>query len=325
MKHADWDIPPNLRPDPDDYAFDLERTLRGLVGLRANVPADAFTANTLGTERVGSGAVIRDEGLVLTIGYLITEAESVWLITADGRAVPGHALAYDQTTGFGLVQALGRLGLPALQLAPADAARTGQPVIVAAGGGGRERAIEAKVTGRQEFAGYWEYLLDEAILTAPAHPFWSGAAVLDANGRLAGIGSLIMQQGDGRGRRTDLNMSVPTVLLPPILDDLLTIGRVNAPPRPWLGAFVMEGDGGLVVGGVTDDGPAERAGVRAGDRVIAIGDDEVGDLAALWRRLWASGAAGVTVRLSMSRDGNRISVPVATADRARFLRGPRLH
>ncbi len=325
MKTPDWEIPPNLRPDPDDYSFDLERALRGLVGLRANVPADAFTAGTLGTERMGSGAVIREDGLVLTIGYLITEAESVWLVGADGRATPGHPVAVDATTGLGLVQALGRLGLPALEIGGADGAGTGQQMVMAAGGGGRERAVETKVIGRQEFAGYWEYLLDEAILTAPAHPFWSGAGLIGADGRLLGIGSLIMQQGDGRGRRHDLNMSVPASLLPPVLDDLLTLGRVKAPPRPWLGAFVMEGEGGLVVGGLADEGPAERAGVRPGDRVVGIGDEEVGDLATLWRKLWASGPAGVTVRLNLARDGTPMAVHVATADRARFLRAPRLH
>jgi S1-C subfamily serine protease len=323
MKHAEWEVPANLRPDPSEYAFDLDRVMGSLVGLRANVPPDAFTAGTLGTERIGSGAVIRDDGLVLTIGYLITEADTVWLISGDGRAVPAHPLAYDQTTGLGLVQALGRLGLPALELGPAEGAAVGKPVIMAAGGGGRERAIEAKVVGRQEFAGYWEYLLDEAILTAPAHPFWSGAALLGADGRLQGIGSLIMQQGDGRGRRHDLNMCVPVSLLPPILDDLLTLGRVNAPARPWLGAFIMESDGGLVVGGVADEGPAERAGVRPGDRVLGIGNEEVGDLATL--RLWASGPAGVTVRLHLARDGTEQVVHVVTADRASFLRTPRLH
>jgi S1-C subfamily serine protease len=325
MQNADWEIPPNLRPDPDDYGFDLERALRSVVGLRANVPPDAYTAGSLGTERVGSGAVIREDGLVLTIGYLIMEAESVWLVSADGRAVPGHPLAYDQATGFGLVQPLGRLGLPALDLAGGSAPRLEQKAIMAAGGGGRERAIETTVIGRQEFAGYWEYVLDEAILTAPAHPFWSGGALLGTDGRLLGIGSLIMQQGDGRGRRHDLNMSVPTSLLPPILDDLLTLGRVNAPPRPWLGAYVMEGDGGLVVGGLADDGPAERAGVRAGDRVLGIGNEEVSDLATLWRRLWASGPAGVTVRLHLAREGRRFALHVATADRASYLRAPRLH
>jgi S1-C subfamily serine protease len=324
MAKPDWEIPLNLRPDPDDYAFDLERTVRSVVGLRANVPADAFTAGALGTERGGSGVVIRDDGLVLTIGYLITEAESVWLISNDGRAVPGHALAYDQTTGFGLVQALGRLDLPALELGDSDALRIGDATILCAGGG-REHAIESKVVGRQEFSGYWEYLLDEAIYTAPAHPFWSGAALLGADGRLLGIGSLILQQGDGKGRRADMNMVVPIALLPPILDDLTTLGRVNQPPRPWLGVYVMEGDGGLIVGGLADGGPAERAGLRAGDRITGFGDEEVGDLATLWRRLWGSGAAGSAVRLRLMRDGNEMALRVTTADRARYLRSPRLH
>ncbi len=325
MKQADWEIPAKLRPDPDDYRFDLERVLRGLVGLRANVPADAFTAGTLGTERFGSGAVIREDGIVLTIGYLVTEAESVWLITADGRAVSGHPIAYDATTGLGLVQALGRLDLPVLQLGGGEVGGLGKTAVMAAGGGGRERAIETKVIGRQEFAGYWEYVLDDAILTAPAHPFWSGAGLIGEDGRLIGIGSLIMQQGDGHGRRHDLNMSVPVSLLPPILDDLLTLGRINAPPRPWLGVYIMESEGGLTVGGLADEGPAERAGVRPGDRVVGIGDEEVGDLATLWRRLWASGPAGVTVRLNLMRGDSEVTVAVTTADRARFLRAPRLH
>lgn len=324
MQNTDWEIPLNLQPDPDDYGFDLERTLRSVVGLRANVPADAFTAGALGTERAGSGVVIREDGLVLTIGYLITEAEMVWLITTDGRAVPGHALAYDQNTGFGLVQSLGRLGLPALELGDSDSVKIGDAGIVAAGGG-RERCIETKVVGRQEFAGYWEYLLDEAIYTAPAHPFWSGAALIGADGKLLGTGSLILQQGDGKGRRHDMNMIVPISLLRPILDDLLTLGRVNQPPRPWLGLYVMESEGGLVVGGLADGGPADKAGVQAGDRIIGLGDDDVSELSALWRRLWAAGAAGAPVRLRLSRDGSDMAVRVATADRTRFLRAPRLH
>jgi S1-C subfamily serine protease len=324
MANPDWEIPANLQPDPDDYAFDLERVVRSVVGVRANVPADAFTAGALGTERSGSGVVIRDDGLVLTIGYLITEAESVWLISNDGRAVPGHALAYDQTTGFGLVQALGRLNLAAVPFGDSDAARIGDATILAASGG-RERAIEAKLVGRQEFSGYWEYLLEEALYTAPAHPFWSGAALIGADGRLLGVGSLILQQGDGKGRRADMNMIVPIGLLPPILDDLLTLGRINQPPRPWLGVYVMEGEGGLIVGGLADGGPAERAGLRAGDRITGFGDEDVSDLATLWRRLWGAGAAGSAVRLRLSRDGSAMALRVTTADRAKFLRSPRLH
>jgi hypothetical protein len=167
----DWEIPANLQPDPADYGFDLERTLKSVVGLRASVPPDAFTAGTLGTDRVGNGVVIREDGLVLTIGYLITEAETVWLITNDGRAVAGHALAFDQISGFGLVQALGRLNLPAIEFGDSDALKVGAEAVMAAGGG-RAHAIEAKVVGRQEFAGYWEYLLDNAIFTAARKQFF---------------------------------------------------------------------------------------------------------------------------------------------------------
>ncbi len=319
----DWEIPANLQPDPEDYGFDLERTLKSVVGLRANVPADAFTAGTLGTDRVGNGVVIREDGLVLTIGYLITEAETVWLITNDGRAVQGHALAFDQISGFGLVQALGRLNLPAIELGDSDSLKVGAEAVMAAGGG-RTHAIEAKVVGRQEFAGYWEYLLDNAIFTAPAHPFWSGSALIGKDGKLLGTGSLILQQGDGK-KRMDMNMIVPVANLRPVLDDLLSIGRVAKPPRPWLGLYAMEGDGGLVVGGVSDRGPAAKAGIQQGDRIVALGDDTISDLGTLWRKLWATGPAGTPVTLKLNRDGTQVTVRVTSADRTSFLRGPRLH
>ncbi len=319
----DWEIPANLQPNPADYGFDLERTLKSVVGLRANVPPEAFTAGTLGTDRVGNGVVIREDGLVLTIGYLITEAETVWLITNDGRAVQGHALAFDQISGFGLVQALGRLNLPAIELGDSDSLKVGAEAVMAAGGG-RTHAIEAKVVGRQEFAGYWEYLLDNAIFTAPAHPFWSGSALIGKDGKLLGTGSLILQQGDGK-RRMDMNMIVPVANLRPVLDDLLNYGRVAKPPRPWLGLYAMEGDGGLVVGGVSDRGPAAKAGIQQGDRIVALGEDSITDLGTLWRKLWATGPAGTPVTLKLNRDGTQVTVRVTSADRTSFLRAPRLH
>ena len=322
MPSPEWEIPANLQPDPADYSFDLERALRSVVGLRANVPSDAFTANTLGTERQGNGVIIRDTGLVLTIGYLITEAETIWLITADGRAVPGHALAFDGTTGFGLVQALGQLGMPSMELGDSNELPIGADAIVAAGGG-RQHAIQTKVVGRQEFAGYWEYLIDNAIFTSPAHPFWSGSPLIGRDGRLLGTGSLILQQGDGK-RRMDMNMVVPIALLRPVLDELLTAGRVN-PPRPWLGMYAMDGEGGLVVGGLADSGPAAQAGLQAGDRILSVGTDEITDLAALWRKVWASGGPGTEILLRVRREGENLSIHIKSADRMAFLRRPKLH
>ncbi len=189
---SDWEMPAAVQPKPENYAYDLDGALTSLVGLRALVPGDAFTADTLGTERTGNGVLIRD-GVVLTIGYLITEAQTIWLHLADGRAVPGHVLAYDQETGFGLVQALARLELPALPIGQSKAAKVGDPVVVA-GAGGRKHSVVARIAAKQEFAGNWEYVLDEAIFTAPAHPFWGGTAMIGKSGDLLGIGSLQVQQ-----------------------------------------------------------------------------------------------------------------------------------
>ncbi len=324
MKNEDWEIPPNLRPDPDDYSFDLERALRAVVSLKSYVPADAFTANTLGTERAGSGVMIRDTGLIATIGYLVTEAETIWITGADGQVVPGHALAVDQETGFGLVQALGRIDLPHLEIGDSDRLKVGDQVVFAAGGG-RHHAVETRIVGRQEFAGYWEYALDDALFTAPAHPFWGGCGLIGTDGRLMGIGSLILQQGDQRGRRLDMNMIVPIGHLSPILKDLLTYGRVNRPARPWLGMYATESDDTIVVGGLANNGPAEQAGLRAGDRIVSVNDDDVPDLAGLWRRVWASGSAGAEVRLLIQRDGNDRRIAIRSADRTSFLKSPKLH
>jgi S1-C subfamily serine protease len=324
MKKAEWEIPANLQPDPGDYSFDLERVLRGVVGIKSYIPADAFTASTLGTERAGSGVVIRDTGLIATIGYLITEAETVWLTANDGRAIPGHALAVDQETGFGLIQALGRLDLPAVEIGDSERVKVGDQAVFAAGGG-RHHAIETRVVGRQEFAGYWEYLLDDAFFTAPAHPFWGGGALISQDGRLLGVGSLILQQGDGKGKRLDMNMIVPIGHLTPILGELLTYGRVNRPARPWLGMYATENDDEILVGGVADGGPADKAGIRAGDRILAVADEDVTDLAGLWRRIWASGSAGAEVRIRLGRDTGTVPVIIRSADRASYLKTPKLH
>ena len=324
MRHSDCEIPINLQPDPDDYKFDLGASLNSVVGLKTYIPADAFTATTLGTERAGSGVVIREDGLVATIGYLITEAETVWLTASDGRTIPAHALAYDQETGFGLVQALGRIKLPALALGDSDALRVGDRMVFAAAGG-RHHAVETNVVGKQEFAGYWEYLLEEAIFTAPAHPIWGGGALIGRDGKLVGIGSLSLQQGDGKGRRLDMNMIVPIKLLAGIMNDMLTSGGVNRPARPWLGVYATEDDDAVIVGGVVDGGPAERAGLQRGDRIVAVGGEEVTDLAGLWRRVWACGRAGAEVPLTLERDPGTVAVLVKSADRSSYLKSPRLH
>ena len=316
---TEWRVPPANQPRAGDYGFDLDRALASVVGLHAIIPPDAFSAETLGTERAGNGVVI-DRGLVLTIGYLITEAEEVWLTTQDGRVVAGHALAYDQETGFGLIQALGQLDLPALEFGDSAASGLGDTVVFADGTG---NAVTAAIVGKQEFAGYWEYLLDEAIFIAPAHPSWGGAALLDSEGRLLGIGSLRLQMMQG-GKVTDINMAVPIGLLPPILDELLSRGRTSKPPRPWLGVFSAENNGEVVVMSVAQDSPADKAGIRRGDIISDVRDAQVGGLADFYRKVWRTGEAGTEVPMRIVRDGRESWLRIKTADRGDFLKKPHL-
>lgn len=319
---TEWRVPPANQPRASDYGFDLDHALGSVVGLHAIIPPDAFSAETLGTERAGNGVVI-DNGLVLTIGYLITEAESVWLHLADGRVVEGHALGFDSVTGFGLVQALGDLGVEPLPLGSSADTRIGDRVVVG-GAGGRTRSVASQIVAKQEFAGYWEYLLDEAVFTYPAHPNWGGTALLNERGQLIGIGSLQLER-ERDGKAEHVNMTVPIDLLKPILDDLRRFGRVNKPARPWLGLFSTEIDDRVLVIGISANGPAARAELKTGDVILAVDGEKVTSQSEFYRKMWALGAAGVDVPLTVHHEGVTFDVTVTSTDRFKLLKAPQLH
>ncbi len=312
------------RPNPEDYAFDMEATLDCVVGLRSQVPADALTAGVLGTERAGHGVVIADDGLIVTIGYLVTEAESLWVTTGAGVTVPGHVVGYDQATGFGLVQALQPIGVPSMAIGSSASVQVSDQAI-AAGRGGREHAIETTVIAKREFAGYWEYVLDEALFTAPAHPNWGGAALIGTDGKLLGIGSLLVQQITESGQQSGANMIVPIDLLKPILGDLRMYGRRNEPARPWLGFLVQEVSHHLVVSGVYDDCPAQAAGLQVGDVISEVDGEPVSGLASLFRRIWQVGEAGVEIPMTIVRNRDPVSVNVQSTDRDSRLKSASIH
>src|SRR3954471_3874135 len=322
-KEGEWAFPVEMRPRQEEWRFDLQPALDSVVGLRAEIPEDAFTAQILGTERAGSGVVIRDDGLILTIGYLITEASTIWLTTNKGHVVGGFPLAYDQTSGFGLVHPLGKLGVKAIERGSASSSRVGENVVMA-GHGGRAHSLKATVFAKREFAGYWEYVLDEALFTAPAHPQWGGAALIGADGKLLGIGSLLVQEKIDAGTIQG-NMIVPVDILAPILDDLVKIGRPSRPPRPWLGLYVTEAGPPLVCRGLAPDVPADKAGIKVGDAVLEEAGAKPSSLADLFRRIWACGDAGAEVRLKILREASTRDVVMQSVDRNDFLKKPHLH
>ncbi|MEO0797989.1 MAG: S1C family serine protease [Pseudomonadota bacterium] len=312
-----------MRPEPQDYSFDLSQTLNAVVLVTSQIPPDALTASVLGTERSGNGVVI-ERNLVLTIGYLVTEAQQIWLTLNDGRTVPGDVLAYDQATGLGLIQALGQLDITPIPIGTATRAEVGDELVVI-GCGGRDNTIEAQLVAKQEFAGYWEYLLDEALFTAPAHENWGGTAVVAADGTLIGIGSLQIQDAEVNGEAQDLNMVVPIDLLPPILWNMKRTGTSGRPPRPWLGLYATETDDTVVVIGIADRGPAADAGIEPGDIIVAVGNKSVASLASFFKATWDEGPAGCSITLQIIRDGRPREAVLVSANRTELLKRPSLH
>ncbi len=312
-----------MEPKSEDYSYPLETALEAIVGLKAEVPADAYTAGTLGTERDGHGVLIPGP-LVLTIGYLVTEAERIWLTLSDGRVVPGHLLGFDQDSGFGLVQPLARIHQAPLEIGSSATLKVGQRVVVA-GSGGIEAAKAARIIACHSFAGYWEYAIVDAIFTAPAHPHWGGTGLIGPDGKLAGIGSLQLQATRADGQSADVNMVVPIDLLAPVLADLQTIGRPNRPSRPWLGLLSSEIDGRITIVSLAERGPAECAGIKTGDVVLKVAEQTVTDLEEFYRAYWALGDAGVAVPLVVQRDGRTMPITVTSSDRRKFLKRPILH
>ncbi|MBW2432207.1 MAG: serine protease [Deltaproteobacteria bacterium] len=295
-----------------------DNILKAIVKIKANIPKDAATAQSLGTEREGNGVIIDKRGHILTIGYLILEAESIEVTKADGDQIKANFVAYDYQTGFGIIRAIEPLLIDPIRLGQSFRLKTGDPVLIA-GYGGTEAVLGSRVVSRKEFTGYWEYLLEDAIYTSPPYPNYGGAALIDRDGQLLGIGSILTRiDVDGLGV-IPCNMSVPIDLLKPILTDLIETGHSSAPPQPWLGVHADEAHGRVFIIRVTPEGPAAKAGINAGDVVVAVNQKPVKGLAQFFRQIWASGPAGVKVTLSILQETQVREISLQTADRHRFL------
>jgi S1-C subfamily serine protease len=293
--------------------------LDGVVQIIAHVPQDARTAATLGTERQGSGVVIDDSGLILTIGYLILEAIEIEIQGAAPQPVPARVVAYDHETGFGLVRAEQPLDLTPIPLGVSADVQPTQPMMVVSNIGELD-AAGVYVVDRRDFAGYWEYLLEDAIFTAPPQPEFGGAALINRDGRLVGIGSLLVNDAAVRGRPIPGNMFVPIDQLKPIMGDLLSRGRRADPGRPWLGVTLEEQRGRVFVTRVSPESPAANAGIEADDLILGIDGVQVHGLMDFYRTLWSRGQAGVEVPLDVLQGIEVRRVPIKSGDRYRYLR-----
>ncbi|MBM3504452.1 MAG: serine protease [Alphaproteobacteria bacterium] len=297
-----------------------DEILAAVVRLTADVPRDAATAAGLGTRREGNGIVIDSQGLVLTIGYLMIEADAITLKLHSGKTIPAEYVGYDHDSGFGLVRALAPLGVKPMRLGDSDTITENNNVLVA-GAGGRQSVIGASVVERRTFTGGWEYLVDRAIFTSPAHPDWGGAALINPSGELVGVGSLMLRNVTGQSSGPPGNMFVPINLLKPILADLISAGRASGDSRPWMGLFTQDwGREGIVITSMWAQGPAAKAGVKPGDVIVGVGPVRVRSQDEFLRTLWRQGPAGSVVDLKVVRDGKPVDFKVKAGSRYDLLK-----
>ena len=298
----------------------LDELVSAVVRIKTHINPDGRTVENLGREREGSGVVIDEKGLVLTIGYLMVEAHAAEVITNDGRAIPANIVGYDQETGFGLLQAIAPLKVHPLPLGKSADVKENEPVVVASFGG-LDKAGAAYVVSKRIFAGNWEYVVEDALFTAPPHANWSGAALISREGKLVGVGSLIVGDANGKSDNTPGNMFVPIDLLPPILSDLIADGRAAGPGKPWLGLNTDDVRGHLMVSRVTPGGPAEKAGLRRRDMILGVnGGDVPKSLIDFYRKIWAQGGAGATIALDVMRESEKLRIDVKSINRLDHLK-----
>jgi serine protease Do len=293
----------------------IEKALTGLVKLRTLAAPNARSNATLGKEREGNGILLSPK-LVLTIGYLVMEADEVEITDYKGRKLPGKIAGFDQETGFGLVRLLAPAQGEPLTLGDAKALKVKDPVLAV---GARGNIAAAFIASRREFTGGWEYLLDNAIFTFPPIADWGGAALIEPSGKLVGVGSLFVRDAAGNGTGVPGNMFVPVDILKPILNELIESGQRKSAQRPWLGVTTFEDADGVNVGRLSANGPGETAGLLPGDIITAVDAKGVVTQAEFYRAVWAKGAAGVRVGLAITRGKKALTVEVLSIDRGSFF------
>jgi S1-C subfamily serine protease len=297
----------------------VEDLVSAVVRIKTHIHPEGRTVEGLGREREGSGIVIDNDGLVLTIGYLMVEAYAAEVVDNGGRTVPANVVGYDHESGFGLLRAIEPLKLKPMALGKSAEIKEHDPVLIASFGG-TAMVAAAYVVAKREFAGNWEYMLDEALFTAPPHPAWSGSALISREGKLVGVGSLIVGDAAGGSDKIPGNMFVPIDRLPPILGDLLSAGRIAGPGRPWLGINADEVRGRLFVGRVMPGGPADQAGVKRGDVIVGVGGEPAKSLPDFYRKVWAQGGAGAIVALDLLQDSQVRRLDVKSINRLDHLK-----
>jgi len=318
MARSVADTAPQASANDAAYQRLIDAT-NAVVAVKVKAIPNAHSNETLGDERVGSGVIIPRDNLILTIGYLILEADTIEVTDSDGQTFPASIVAYDPATGFGLVKTLAPLSQKPVKLGTAKGISQLDRLMIVNGGAEQSVSI-ATVVSKRHFAGYWEYMIDDAIFTSPPRLDHSGAALINKDGELVGIGSLFVMDAVTPGERMPGNMFVPIDLLTPVIDELVRTGSQREAKRPWLGVDSLEEDGRIKVMQVNEESPAAQAGIQPGDIILAVDGQKVTSLDNFYQKVWTSGPAGVDVPMTLLHGVDLRNVVVRTIERKQYMK-----
>ena len=302
---------------------DILNIYKSVVKIDSIIPPEARTAQSLGTVRGGNGVVIDDKH-ILTIGYIVVEAETITITLPDGKKFPGELIGYDHTTGFGILRTIIQSDLTPLKIGDSDQLTKEDflyvlPYLTE----GRPSAV--KMVSRRSFAGWWEYFLDKPIYTYPANSSFAGSALINEYGEVLGIGSLYVGDAAATGISSPGNMFVPINDLKPILDDLIQNGRRTKDIKPYMGLTSSDNTGQVKITRVNDNGPAAKAGFSVNDTILAVNNEKINNIEDFYKVVWSFGGPGTKLQFDIERNQEKLNIELTTMDRNDFFVKPKYY
>jgi len=302
---------------------DILNIYKSVVKIDSIIPPEARTAQSLGTVRGGNGVVIDDKH-ILTIGYIVVEAETITITLPDGKKFPGELIGYDHTTGFGILRTIIQSDLTPLKIGDSDQLTKEDflyvlPYLTE----GRPSAV--KMVSRRSFAGWWEYFLDKPIYTYPANSSFAGSALINEYGEVLGIGSLYVGDAAATGISSPGNMFVPINDLKPILDDLIENGRRTKDIKPYMGLTSSDNTGEVKITRVNDNGPAAKAGFSVNDTILAVNNEKINNIEDFYKVVWSFGGPGTKLQFDIERNQKKLNIELTTMDRNDFFVKPKYY
>jgi S1-C subfamily serine protease len=311
---------PNEPPSPivpansDKAPAHLQKIIPAVVGIHSKIPLDRPSVLTLGPLRWGSGVIYDPQGYILTVGYIVSDAAEIQVSLQDGRTVPARLVGVDAQSGIGVIKMEGEGPWPAAPLGDSTRAAVGDTTATLGVDSDKKLVVtQGSIQEIKRFAGYWEYMIDRALIVAPYNPSFGGSPLVNGRGEVIGVTSLRL------GETPQVNLAIPIEYFIAVREELLAKGGLpSRPPRPWIGVYTVPTPQGLIVAGGSPTGPAAEAGFQRGDVIVRLNGQSVEGQEDFYQKLWQT-KVGDEIAIVVLRENKFEILKLKTVDRQRAM------